>query len=61
MSNFHLTGIPVGLVTNSEPGVFSELLTLGSLRTHVKNTDSWAPLQLYYIRISEGQAWASAV
>lgn len=27
---------------------------------HVKNTDSWAPLPLYRIRVSEGQAWASA-
>ena len=41
-SNSHLTGIPFGLVTNSEPRVFSELLTSGSLRTHVKNTNSWA-------------------
>ena len=40
-SNSHLTGIPLGLVTNFEPRDFSELLTLGSLRTHVKNTDSW--------------------
>lgn len=27
---------------------------------HVQNTDSWAPLPLYHIRVSEGQAWASA-
>lgn len=44
MSNSHLTGVPVGLVTNSEQRIFSDLLSSGSIRVHVKNTDSWAPL-----------------
>lgn len=54
-------GFPLGLITNSEPRVFSELLTSGSLLTQVKNTDSQAPLHVYYNRVSEGRAWASAV